>query len=116
GVVLVLSGFQNPLRAHLRAAAVALGAQYRPDWTEDSTHLVCAFARTPKAARARQLGGVVVSPGWVWECQRLQKRVSCGPYLLDGSASSSSEGEGPEDAPPPSRPSPVKVGKRARPT
>ncbi|XP_068035178.1 DNA repair protein XRCC1 [Anomalospiza imberbis] len=57
GVVLALSGFQNPLRAHLRAAAAALGAEYRPDWTPECTHLVCAFARTPKAARARQQGG-----------------------------------------------------------
>ncbi|NWS88452.1 XRCC1 protein, partial [Toxostoma redivivum] len=79
GVVLVLSGFQNPLRAQLRAAAVALGARYRPDWTQDSTHLVCAFARTPKAARARQRGGVVVAPGWIWECQRQGRRVPCGP-------------------------------------
>ncbi|XP_072776849.1 DNA repair protein XRCC1 isoform X2 [Taeniopygia guttata] len=115
GVVLALSGFQNPLRAHLRAAAAALGAEYRPDWTPECTHLVCAFARTPKAARARQQGGVVVAPGWIWACQREGRRLSCGPYLLDGPASSSSEGEGPEDAPPPSRPSP-KGKKGAGPT
>ncbi|NXF14261.1 XRCC1 protein, partial [Smithornis capensis] len=87
----------NPLRSRLRAAAAALGAQYRPDWGPDSTHLVCAFPRTPKAARARQLGGTVVGPEWVWECQRRRTRVPCAPYLLDGSASSGSEGEGPED-------------------
>uniref|UniRef100_A0A8U8BZT5 Uncharacterized protein n=1 Tax=Geospiza parvula TaxID=87175 RepID=A0A8U8BZT5_GEOPR len=67
GVVLALSGFQNPLRGHLRAAATAMGAEYRPDWTPECTHLV---------------------------------------YLLDGSASSDSEGEEPEEAPPPSCPSP----------
>lgn len=40
GVVLALSGFQNPLRSRLRAAAVGLGASYRPDWGPDSTHLM----------------------------------------------------------------------------
>ncbi|NWV66720.1 XRCC1 protein, partial [Malurus elegans] len=79
GVTLVLSGFQNPLRGQLRAAALALGARYRPDWTSDSTHLVCAFARTPKAARAREGGGVVVSPDWIWDCQREGRRLPCGP-------------------------------------
>nr|XP_054510062.1 DNA repair protein XRCC1 [Agelaius phoeniceus] len=106
GVVLALSGFQNPLRGHLRAAAAAMGAEYRPDWTPECTHLVCAFPRTPKAARARQRGGVVVGARWIWECQKRGRRLSCGPYLLDGSASSGSEGEEPEEAPPPPRPSP----------
>ncbi|XP_027766422.1 DNA repair protein XRCC1-like, partial [Empidonax traillii] len=114
GVVLVLSGFQNPLRGQIRAAAVALGAQYRPDWTPDSTHLVCAFPRTPKATQARQLGGVVVGPDWIWDCQREQRRLPCGPYLLDGSASSGSEEEEeePEDAPPPPRPRPSPNAKK----
>ncbi|XP_068780336.1 DNA repair protein XRCC1 isoform X2 [Struthio camelus] len=40
GVVVVLSGFENPLRGRLRDAALAMGAAYRPDWTPDSTHLV----------------------------------------------------------------------------
>ncbi|XP_058716012.1 DNA repair protein XRCC1 [Poecile atricapillus] len=114
GVVLALSGFQNPLRAQLRSAAAGLGARYRPDWSPDCTHLVCAFARTPKAARARSSGGVVVGPEWIWECQRRGRRVECDRYLLDGSASSSSEGEEPEAAPPPPRPSP-KVKKGAGP-
>ncbi|XP_066064415.1 DNA repair protein XRCC1 isoform X1 [Chamaea fasciata] len=114
GVVLALSGFQNPLRGKLRQAALGLGAQYRPDWSRDCTHLVCAFPRTPKAQRARLQGGVVVGPAWIWECQKLQRRLPCGPYLLDGSASSDSEGEEPEDAPPPPRPSP-KVKKGAGP-
>nr|BAG57023.1 unnamed protein product [Homo sapiens] len=48
GVVVVLSGFQNPFRSELRDKALELGAKYRPDWTRDSTHLICAFANTPK--------------------------------------------------------------------
>ncbi|XP_053908552.1 LOW QUALITY PROTEIN: DNA repair protein XRCC1 [Cuculus canorus] len=106
GVVLVLSGFQNPLRSRLREAAAAMGAAYRPDWSPDSTHLVCAFPRTPKAALARARGGVVVGPAWIWDCQRHQRRLPCAPYLLDGSGSSGSDdGEGSE-APPPSSPRP----------
>lgn len=40
GVVVVLSGFQNPFRSELRDKALGLGAKYRPDWTPDSTHLM----------------------------------------------------------------------------
>lgn len=40
GVVVVLSGFQNPFRSELRDKALELGAKYRPDWTADSTHLM----------------------------------------------------------------------------
>ncbi|XP_054043805.1 LOW QUALITY PROTEIN: DNA repair protein XRCC1 [Rissa tridactyla] len=79
GVVLALSGFQNPLRSRLRAAAVGLGASYRPDWGPDSTHLICAFPRTPKAARARAQGGLVLGPAWIWDCQRRQRRLPEGP-------------------------------------
>ncbi|XP_064296391.1 LOW QUALITY PROTEIN: DNA repair protein XRCC1 [Phalacrocorax carbo] len=86
GVVLALSGFENPLRSRLRAAALALGASYRPDWTPDCTHLVCAFPRTPKAARARALGGLLVGPAWLWDCQRRQRRLPCGPRGWGGHA------------------------------
>lgn len=40
GVIVVLSGFQNPFRSELRDKALELGAKYRPDWTPDSTHLM----------------------------------------------------------------------------
>eukprot|EP00076_Gallus_gallus_P032361 XP_024997899.1 DNA repair protein XRCC1-like [Gallus gallus] len=71
----------------------------------------CAFPRTPKAAAARAMGGVVVTPAWIWDCQRLQKRLPCEPYLLDGSASSGSDGEEePNEAPPTSRPRPAHRG------
>ncbi|XP_054035348.1 DNA repair protein XRCC1-like [Dryobates pubescens] len=79
GVVFALSGFENPLRSQLREAALGLGATYSPDWTEACTHLVSAFPRTPKVARARAQGGVVVGPSWIWECQKRQRRLPCGP-------------------------------------
>uniref|UniRef100_A0A4W2GCA1 X-ray repair cross complementing 1 n=1 Tax=Bos indicus x Bos taurus TaxID=30522 RepID=A0A4W2GCA1_BOBOX len=44
GVVVVLSGFQNPFRSELRDKALELGAKYRPDWTPDSTHLMYLMA------------------------------------------------------------------------
>ncbi|XP_033928176.1 DNA repair protein XRCC1 [Melopsittacus undulatus] len=106
GVVVALSGYQNPLRGQLRAAAVAMGAEYSPDWTPRCTHLVSAFPRTPKAARARAMGGVVVSPDWIWDCRRRGQRLPCRTYLLDGSASSGSEGEEPDEATPPPDPAP----------
>jgi DNA-repair protein XRCC1 len=40
GVVFALSGFQNPLRSEIRDKGMKLGAKYRPDWTDDCTHLV----------------------------------------------------------------------------
>lgn len=40
GVNFVISGFQNPLRSDIREKALRMGAQYRRDWTPDSTHLM----------------------------------------------------------------------------
>jgi hypothetical protein len=40
GVIFALSGFQNPLRSELRDKGMKLGAKYRPDWTDDCTHLM----------------------------------------------------------------------------
>ncbi|KAJ8312880.1 hypothetical protein KUTeg_010253 [Tegillarca granosa] len=48
GVTFVLSGFQNPFRGELRDKAIEMGAMYMPDWKKSCTHLVCAFANTPK--------------------------------------------------------------------
>lgn len=40
GVIFALSGFENPLRSEIRDKGLKLGAKYRPDWTDDCTHLV----------------------------------------------------------------------------
>lgn len=40
GVVLVISGIQNPERGHVRDKALALGAKYKPDWSGGCTHLM----------------------------------------------------------------------------
>uniref|UniRef100_A0A9J7Y7W3 DNA repair protein XRCC1 n=1 Tax=Cyprinus carpio carpio TaxID=630221 RepID=A0A9J7Y7W3_CYPCA len=96
GVVFVLSGFQNPFRGELRDKALAMGARYRPDWTPDSTHLICAFANTPKYSQVKAAGGVIVRKEWVMDCHKTKKKISSKPYLLKR-AESSSESEAEQD-------------------
>lgn len=92
GVVFVLSGFQNPFRGELRDRALEMGAKYRPDWTPDSTHLICAFANTPKYSQVKSAGGIIVRKEWVLECHKRKQKISYKRYLMDG-AESSSESE-----------------------
>lgn len=103
GVVVVLSGFQNPFRSELRDKALELGAKYRPDWTPDSTHLICAFANTPKYSQVLGLGGRIVRKEWVLDCARMRRRLPSRRYLMAGPGSSSEDEEdgesGEEEAP-----------------
>uniref|UniRef100_A0A8D0HKY3 DNA repair protein XRCC1 n=1 Tax=Sphenodon punctatus TaxID=8508 RepID=A0A8D0HKY3_SPHPU len=78
GTVFVLSGFQNPFRSELRDKALEMGAKYRPDWTSDSTHLICAFANTPKYSHVKGRGGTIVRKEWVLDCYRTRRRL---PFL-----------------------------------
>ncbi|XP_058531121.1 DNA repair protein XRCC1 isoform X2 [Ochotona princeps] len=94
GVVVVLSGFQNPFRSELRDKALELGAKYRPDWTPDSTHLICAFANTPKYSQVLGLGGRIVRKEWVLDCHRLRRRLPSRRYLMAGPSSSSEDEDG----------------------
>ncbi|XP_058136344.1 DNA repair protein XRCC1 isoform X2 [Dasypus novemcinctus] len=91
GVVVVLSGFQNPFRSDLRDKALELGAKYRPDWTPDSTHLICAFANTPKYSQVLSLGGRIVRKEWVLDCHRMRRRLPSRRYLMAGPGSSSED-------------------------
>ncbi|XP_028837809.1 DNA repair protein XRCC1 isoform X2 [Denticeps clupeoides] len=97
GVVFVLSGFQNPFRGELRDKALAMGARYRPDWTPDSTHLICAFSNTPKYAQVKSAGGFIVRKEWVLDCHKRKQNISFKRYLMDGAESSSEESEVEED-------------------
>ncbi|XP_071324506.1 DNA repair protein XRCC1 [Trachinotus anak] len=92
GVVFVLSGFQNPFRGELREKALDMGAKYRPDWTPDSTHLICAFANTPKYSQVKSAGGIIVRKEWVMDCHKRKQKISYKRFLMDG-AESSSESE-----------------------
>ncbi|XP_074539579.1 DNA repair protein XRCC1 [Halichoeres trimaculatus] len=99
GVVFVLSGFQNPFRGELREKALEMGAKYRPDWTPDSTHLICAFANTPKYSQVKSAGGIIVRKEWVMDCHKRKQSISHKRYLMDGAESSSeSEMEVDEDS------------------
>ncbi|XP_039974631.1 DNA repair protein XRCC1 [Xiphias gladius] len=92
GVVFVLSGFQHPFRGELREKALDMGAKYRPDWMPDSTHLICAFANTPKYSQVKSSGGIIVRKEWVLDCHKRKQKISYKRYLMDG-AESSSESE-----------------------
>lgn len=95
GVVFVLSGFQNPFRGELREKALDMGAKYRSDWTPDSTHLICAFANTPKYSQVKSAGGIIVQKEWVMDCHKRKQKISYKRYLMDGAESTSeSEMEG----------------------
>ncbi|XP_014788399.1 DNA repair protein XRCC1 isoform X2 [Octopus bimaculoides] len=81
-VVFVLSGFQNPFRADLRDKAREMGAKYRPDWSSDCTHLVCAFANTPKYNMVKGQGRIVTKQ-WVLDCHKQRTLLPWRKYQLE---------------------------------
>ncbi|XP_077965792.1 DNA repair protein XRCC1-like [Styela clava] len=99
GVVFVISGFQNPLRSELRDKALGMGAQYRRDWTQDSTHLICAFPNTPKYRQVSLSGGKIVRKEWINDCAGRKELVSWRNYNMGSDPSdSSSEDEGKDES------------------
>ncbi|XP_037460536.1 DNA-repair protein XRCC1-like isoform X1 [Triticum dicoccoides] len=82
GVVFVLSGFVNPERGRLRSQALDMGAVYRPDWSDDCTLLVCAFANTPKFRQVQSENGTIVAKEWISESHSQRKLVDIEPYLM----------------------------------
>jgi len=90
-VVFVLSGFQNPERSDLRNKAIELGAKYKPDWDKECTHLICAFANTPKFNEVSKLGGTIVSKDWILDCYKNKKLLDAKKYALVSEDSEDSE-------------------------
>ncbi|XP_032581214.1 DNA repair protein XRCC1 [Drosophila sechellia] len=82
GVVLVISGIQNPDRGDLRSKAVALGAKYKADWGSGCTHLICAFKNTPKYNQVKGKGKIVTR-SWIEKCYELKKYLPWRRYALD---------------------------------
>ncbi|VDP85096.1 unnamed protein product [Echinostoma caproni] len=81
GVVFSLSGYQNPLRSELRKKALDLGARFRQDWGKDCTHLICAFATTPKFKEV--VGkGIIVSEKWIEKCYDTKSKVDWRPFRV----------------------------------
>ncbi|BFG02540.1 DNA repair protein XRCC1 [Drosophila madeirensis] len=82
GVVLVISGIQNPDRADLRSKATAMGARYKADWESGCTHLICAFKNTPKYREVRGKGKIVTR-SWIEKCHAHKKYLPWRRYALD---------------------------------
>merc|ERR1719447_2594120 len=83
GVVFALPGFQNPLRGEIRGKAMEMGAKYEPDWSSKCTHLICAFANTPKFQQVKTSGGKIVKREWVEECHSRRRRLPWRRFYLD---------------------------------
>lgn len=80
-VVFVLSGFENPLRSNLRTKALEMGATYQPNWNDRCTHLICAFANTPKYNQVKGKGKIV-KKSWIEDCHSQQKYIPWRRYSL----------------------------------
>jgi hypothetical protein len=87
GVVMCLSGYQNPLRGQIRDKAIALGAKVAADWDSSCTHLVCAVANTPKHLEVVKSGhGIVVTKQWIDDCDMCKSRLKEDGYSLTAAA------------------------------
>lgn len=82
GVVITISGIQNPDRADIRSKALSLGAKYKGDWDFTCTHLICAFVNTPKFFQVRGIGKIVTKQ-WILDCHYDRKRLPWKRYALD---------------------------------
>ena len=82
GVVIVISGYQNPLRSDIRQLALSMGASYRPDWNSQATHLICAVPNTPKYNHVKGRG-IIVKKEWIFACRDKRQRVSETKYRMD---------------------------------
>ena len=81
GVTFVLSGFQNPERGQLRDMALEMGATYAGDWGPGATHLIAAFANTPKVKDVMRAGhGHIVTREWLKQCHALKRRMAEGDF------------------------------------
>lgn len=59
--------------------------RYLPDWDDRCTHLVCAFANTPKWSQVAQTGGRIVTKEWLDACEQAGRQIlwrdfKCGKY------------------------------------
>merc|ERR1719193_1270940 len=92
GVVFTISGFQNPLRGEIRDKACKMGARYKGDWTQDCTHLVCAFVNTPKYNQVKGKGKIVKKE-WIEESYKRRTRLNWKKYSLTNDPNDQSEEE-----------------------
>ncbi|XP_075262849.1 DNA repair protein XRCC1-like [Convolutriloba macropyga] len=84
GVVICLSGFINPLRGELRQKAMEMGAKYKQDWAGECTHLICAFANTPKFNQVRKSSpsAFVVKKEWILDSHQQRTKLNLTKYSM----------------------------------
>ena len=92
GVHFAISGFQNPLRGEIRQKALDMGARYHGDWNQSCTHLICAFANTPKFNQVRGKGKIVKKE-WIEDCHSKRMRLPWRRYALDKNDQNKNESE-----------------------
>jgi RNA polymerase II subunit A C-terminal domain phosphatase len=88
GVVIVFSGVL-PLGTDIQSADISIwaktfGAEVREEVGAGVTHVVAARSGTAKVKRAVKRGIKVVSTGWLFESLQKWRKVSEGPFLLEG--------------------------------
>ena len=92
GVCISISGIQNPRRGKLREMALRMGGTYAATWgaATTTTHLICAFAGTPKfnEVSAAGKGDTIVKPEWLEECDRRGRRLDESEFLLQSARGS----------------------------
>ncbi|XP_057669634.1 DNA repair protein XRCC1 [Diorhabda carinulata] len=82
GIVIVISGIQNPDRANIRTMALSMGAKYKPDWDGSCTHLICAFPNTPKFNQVKGKGKIV-KKSWIETCYKERKKLPWRRFAMD---------------------------------
>nr|WRQ97962.1 slime protein [Eoperipatus sp.] len=70
-----------------------MGAKYKPDWEDSCTHLICAFANTPKHRQVQKLGGQVVRKEWIVECYKKKRKLPWKMFRLDGDSEEEEDDE-----------------------
>ncbi len=67
----------------MKRKAIALGAEYRADWTSEATLLVCAHPDTPKYQQALGAGcSAIVSPQFIHDCHAMRRRLDETRYRI----------------------------------
>jgi len=81
GCVFAISGYVNPQRGRIRDAALAMGARFDKDISNRTTHLVCAFANTPKYNQF--IGrGKIMKKEWIFLQYETKKKLPWKKYSL----------------------------------
>ncbi|KAH3767938.1 DNA repair protein XRCC1 [Pelomyxa schiedti] len=85
GLVIAISGIENPERATLREKIVAMGGSYTNN-CEEATHLICEFSATPKYREMIARGGAVVMKQWIYDSSSVECKLNESDYQLQEEA------------------------------